>query len=104
MCRKGVAAVDAGKLDLRGEIDIDVSEAVRERVLRAVRDAAGQPVVIDMAEVSFIDSSGLSALVAGLRLAHGHGGDLRLVNVGSKTRRIFEVTGLAEQFGVDGRA
>ena len=96
--------MDAVQLELRGEIDVDVSEAVRERVLRTVRDAAGRPVVIDMAEVSFIDSSGLSALVAGLRLARGHGGSVRLVNVGSPIRRIFDVTGLAEPFGVDGQA
>jgi anti-sigma B factor antagonist len=102
--REGVAAVDAVELELRGEIDVDVSEVVRERVLQRVRDAAGRPLEIDMAEVSFIDSSGVSALVAGLRLARGHGGSLRLVNVGSQIRRIFEVTGLADQFGVDGQA
>jgi len=92
--------MDQVEIELRGEIDVDVSEALREQVLQAVRDAAGRPVAIDMAEVTFIDSSGLSALLAGLRLARGHGGSVRLTNVGPQIRRIFDVTGLDEQFGL----
>jgi anti-sigma B factor antagonist len=94
--------MDQVEIELQGEIDVDVSEALRERVLQAVRDAAGRPVVIDMTDVTFIDSSGLSALLAGLRLARGHGGAIRLVNVGPQIRRIFDVTGLDQQFGLDG--
>lgn len=94
--------MDQVEIELRGEIDVDVSEALREQVLQAVRDAAGRPVVIDMTDVTFIDSSGLSALLAGLRLARGHGGAIRLVHVGPQIRRIFDVTGLDQQFGLDG--
>ena len=93
--------MDQVEIELRGEIDVDVSEALREQVLQAVREAAGRPVAIDMADVTFIDSSGLSALLSGLRLARGHGGTIRLANVGPQIHRIFEVTGLQEQFGMD---
>jgi anti-anti-sigma factor len=93
--------VDEVRIELEGEIDVDVSEVVRERVLQAVRDAAGRPVVVDMAEVTFIDSSGLSAILAGLRLARGHGGSVRLVHVGPQIRRIFAVTGLDHQLGIE---
>jgi anti-sigma B factor antagonist len=92
--------VDEARIELVGEIDVDVSEVVRERVLQAVREAAGRPVVVDMAEVTFIDSSGLSAILAGLRLARGHGGSIRLVGVGPQIRRIFAVTGLDQQLGI----
>jgi anti-sigma B factor antagonist len=94
-------AVNQVQIELEGEIDVDVSERVRERVLDAVRDAAGRPVVVDMAAVTFIDSSGLSAVLAGLRLARGHGGTVRLVNVGPQIRRIFAVTGLDRQLGIE---
>ena len=58
------------------------------------------PVVVDMSQVTFIDSSGLSALLAGLRLARNHGGTVTLAGVSPSLRRIFDVTGLADQFGV----
>ena len=93
--------MDQVEIELRGEIDVDVSDALREQVLQAVREAAGRPVAIDMADVTFIDSSGLSALLSGLRLARGHGGSVRLTNVGPQIRRIFDVTGLDEQFGLE---
>jgi anti-sigma B factor antagonist len=93
--------MDQVGIELNGEIDVDVSEALRARVLDAVRRAAGEPVVVDMSQVTFIDSSGLSALLAGLRLARNHGGTLSLVGVSPSVRRIFDVTGLGEQFGLE---
>ena len=93
--------MDQVEIELEGEIDVDVSEALRERILAAVREAAGKTVVVDMTKVAFIDSSGLSALLAGLRLARNHGGTVRLVGVSPSIRRIFDVTGLGEQFGLE---
>jgi len=54
--------------------------------------------VVALARVSFIDSSGLSALVAGLRAAHEAGGTLALAGVNEQARTAFRLTLLDRVF------
>ena len=56
--------------------------------------------VIDLAQVDFVDSSGLVALVTGLRAAHQSGCRLLLCNVQPQVRIIFELTRLDEVFEI----
>ena len=50
---------------------------------------------IDLEGVRFMDSSGLGALVAGLKLARSRAGELRIVCEGQRSvRKVLEVTGL----------
>ena len=54
-----------------------------------------QRLVVDMEGVRFLDSSGLGALVAGLKLARSRSGELRLVCERQRSvRKVLEVTGL----------
>lgn len=49
-------------------------------------------VVVDLGETAFLDSSGLGALVGGLRTARAAGGDLRIARVGQQVRTVLELT------------
>ncbi|HEY0216983.1 MAG TPA: STAS domain-containing protein [Cellulomonas sp.] len=64
--------------------------------LKALLDgtvAAGRTlVVVDLGETEFMDSSGLGALVGGLRATRAAGGDLRIANVGAQVRTVLELT------------
>lgn len=63
----------------------------------AVNDliAAGQSrIVIDMGAVQFVDSSGLGALVGGLKSARVAGGDLRIAAVPDVVRTVLSLTNL----------
>ncbi len=64
--------------------------------LKAVVDravAAGRTlVVVDLADTTFMDSSGLGALVGGLRSTRGAGGDLRIARVNEQVRTVLELT------------
>jgi anti-anti-sigma factor len=80
-----VSTTEGGSLVVSGELDIDGADALRT----AVAAHAGEPVVVDLSAVSFIDSRGLSAL---LRLRHANPG-LTLVNPTADARRLFELTG-----------
>jgi anti-anti-sigma factor len=51
-------------------------------------------IVIDCAELRFIDSSGLRVLVYAEKQQAEAGGSLELVNVGDRVRRVLEITGL----------
>jgi anti-anti-sigma factor len=53
-----------------------------------------------MADLEFIDSSGLSVLVAGLKRLRDSGGDLTLRSVPDQTRRVLEVSGLSRVLSI----
>ena len=58
-------------------------------------------VVIDMTRLDFIDSSGISRLVELRQMAIAAGADFRLVSLAPNVRRVLEITGLLQTFGVD---
>lgn len=49
-------------------------------------------VVVNLEDTTFMDSSGLGALVGGLRSARAAGGDLRIAAVGAQVRTVLELT------------
>ena len=74
-----------------GELDTLTSPELREQIQQAL---AQRPpaLLIDLAAVSFIDSSGLSALVAGLKSLKLNGGRLALLGLQPQARTIFAIT------------
>jgi anti-sigma B factor antagonist len=62
--------------------------------LDAVTVASPARVVMDMQGVTFADSTGLAALVRGMKRAREHKGDLRLCGLQKPVRTIFELTRL----------
>jgi anti-sigma B factor antagonist len=54
-----------------------------------------------MAQVSFIDSSGLGVLVGALKRARQHDGAVVVRNLSGAPHKVFEITGLLEIFGVE---
>ena len=82
-----------------GEIDIQTSPVLDGR-LRNVFGEGVTSIVIDLADVTFLDSTGLSVLVAGLNRCQGVGGTVRLVSLRPNVRRVLEITGLTDVFQV----
>ncbi len=84
---------DIAILHLDGRLDLVSAATVKSEILKMVND--GHPrVVVDLQGVPFIDSSGLGALIGGLRAARTAGGDLRIANVGEQARMILQLTTL----------
>lgn len=76
-----------------GRLDMLAAAEVRQRLVETVQ--GGQPrLVVDLAGVTFIDSSGLGALIAGLKAARQAGGDLRLAQPNDQARLVLELTTL----------
>ncbi len=86
---------DITTVSLRGEIDVLTVEQVRLALSEA---AAGRPrqLVVDMAGVAFIDSTGLGALVSGFQRARDHAIDFRLARPSDNVRQILMLSGLME--------
>jgi anti-sigma B factor antagonist len=78
-----------------GEIDIATVARLRQR-LNALADSA-RPVVADLDQVSFMDASGLGAIVGAARRAAAHGTSLQVVCNRRQTRRLFHLAGLDRQ-------
>jgi anti-sigma B factor antagonist len=82
----------------RGELDIADAAGVMA-VLAAA--AAGNPrIIVDLAALEFIDSSGVAALVRGRNLAQRAGGNLLLAAPRGPVRRLLDLTGLIGVFSV----
>ncbi len=81
---------------LSGEVDLSWSAQVR----RAVLDALGgnTTVGVDLSEVSYIDSSGIAALVEGFQSARSHGSRFVLVAVSDAVRAVLELARLDRVF------
>ena len=78
---------------LAGRLDLLSSAGLKERLTQEV--AAGRKkLVIDLGEVSFIDSSGLGALIGGLKAARLAGGDLRIARPSDQAQVILKLTTL----------
>jgi anti-sigma B factor antagonist len=78
-----------------GDLDLAVAERIRSALTELVdRDHAR--LLVDLADVSYVDSAGLAALVAAMKYARRAGGDVRLCALQPDVRAIFEVTRLVK--------
>ncbi len=76
-----------------GEVDVETAPRLRKALISAA-DVPAPMVVVDLREVTFLDSTGLGVLVSGLKRARENGGDLRLVATSSHILRILAITRL----------
>lgn len=80
-------------VSVSGELDLHTAGCLEARIEEADTVGAGT-VLVDLSEISFIDSSALEVLVRESKRLEGRGHSLVLVTNDPRTRRILEVTGL----------
>jgi len=86
-------------VDVEGEIDIYTAPRLRELLIDLVSKNNYQ-LVVNLEKVGFLDSTGLGALVGGLKRVRAHDGSLDLVCTQQRILKIFRITGLTEVFGI----
>jgi anti-anti-sigma factor len=86
-------ATNPSILRLQGDIDIDTTRHLTERLNALIGDPSAAPVV-DLTGVTFIDSTGLGALVRAHRRLRRQGRALALICPDGPARRALEVSGL----------
>jgi len=84
---------------LGGRLTAATAPSVR-RQLRKLVDADAARLVIDLSEVTFVDSSGLSVLVTTFKAARGGGGDVVLLQPQPNVRSLLELTRLHRVFQI----
>ncbi len=80
-------------LRLQGRLDAAAAPGLLARLNGAISDGQRQ-LVVDLADVPFIDSTGLGSLVSGLKATRLAGGVLRLARPGEQARTILQLTTL----------
>ena len=91
----GCAAV----VEIEGRLDTNAIDEVKGK-LRALVDEGHARLVLNVSEMSFIDSSGLGVLVSSLRHAVDNGADVILVGVPDFCLSIFHLTRLSRVFRI----
>jgi anti-sigma B factor antagonist len=78
----------AGDVDLAtvGQLDRDIETAVDADQTKSI--------VVDLAEVGFLDSSGIASLLKGRRLADGRGKSYRVTGARGLVREVLDLTGV----------
>lgn len=92
-------SADGPVLHIEGEVDVYTSPALRDELYRLI-DAGAKRVVIDLADMDFIDSSGLGVFVGALKRIRERSGDLELRAMQPSTRKVLEITGLTQVFTI----
>lgn len=80
-------------LAVEGRINLVSAPDLRRAVQSAVDEGSAR-VAVDLSAVDFIDSSGLGALISGLKTARTAGGDLRLAAATAQVTSVLQLTNL----------
>jgi anti-sigma B factor antagonist len=78
-----------------GDLDLHTAHALRERALAVVEQGAPH-LILDLAQVDFFDSTGLSTLITLLHTTRQASGSLRLAQIPKHLMQMVTVTGIAQ--------
>lgn len=90
---------DRTVVHVRGEIDVYTAPLVREKLDEQIT-AGRNDLVVDLTDVTFLDSTGLGVLVGRLKLTRSLGGSMRIVGTDDRVLKVFAITGLDKVFDI----
>jgi anti-sigma B factor antagonist len=79
-------------------LDSANSRVFKEQVAPVV--AQNKKLIFDLSQLSFVDSSGLGAILSSLRNANANGGDLKLCGLSKPVRALFELVRMHRIFDI----
>ncbi|WP_096186811.1 STAS domain-containing protein [Evansella halocellulosilytica] len=85
---------------LTGEVDVYTAAKLKES-LTPLTEKEKNTVIIDLSNVSYIDSTGLGIFIGALKSSTKCGGSLRIIGMNDRVKRLFEITGLNEVIDTD---
>lgn len=93
-----VTISDDGAIVVHGDIDIAGGPVLEAAIVRPEQTF---PIVIDLEDVFFIDSSGLRSLLGASRKAKANDSHVALRSVGPEVTRLLEITGTTGHFVIE---
>ncbi len=86
-------------LDISGEIDLYNAPEIKD-IINKLIEQKRYNVVINLKDVTYIDSSGIGALISSLSNLKKYQGGLKIINVFASVRKVFELTKLTSFFDI----
>ncbi len=86
-------------LDITGEIDLYNAPEIKDIINKLIEEQKYN-VIINLEKVSYIDSSGIGALISSLSNLKKYQGGLKIINVYASVRKVFELTKLTSFFEI----
>jgi anti-sigma B factor antagonist len=87
-------------IDMDGRITLGEGSSMLRELIRAKLDAGRTKIVMNLAGIQYIDSTGLGELVSGYRLVKSQGGELKLLNLNKKVSDLLQITKLYAVFDI----
>jgi anti-sigma B factor antagonist len=88
-------------MNLRGRINIESSPDLRDHLLTMLRRQSPPAITIDLAGVSYMDTSGLATLIEALKIARISGVAMHLRGLQGRLLHLFQATGIGSLFDLD---
>ncbi len=86
-------------IHVSGDVDLYSSPKLRDAIQDGIKKRRS-PIVVDLAEVTYIDSSGVATLVEGLQLSKEYKGKFRLIGLNERVAEVFQLARLYQVFEV----
>jgi anti-sigma B factor antagonist len=94
---------DFGKItvvDMSGRITLGDGSALLRKTIRQLLDDQRTAILLNLADVDYIDSSGIGELVSGYTAVTNRGGELKLLHLTKKVHDLLQITKLFTVFEV----
>ncbi len=90
---------DGVAISVSGDVDLYSSPKLREAIIEAVESKLS-PVVVNLAKVTYIDSSGIATLVEGFQLSKEYDGKFRLAEISERVAEVLHLARLDKVFDI----
>ena len=87
-------------IQVKGKVTIGEGDVALRQAVHDVLDSGAKNVLVDLAEVTTIDSSGVGELVSSYTTVTNRGGKLKLLNLPAKVSDILQITQLITVFEI----
>lgn len=91
---------DVTVIDAVGRITLGEGSSTFRDLIRDMAAAGNKKLLLNLSEVSYIDSSGIGELVSGFTTVTNHGGSLKLLNLTKRVKDLLQITKLYTVFEV----
>lgn len=81
-------------IGLKGELDMSTADEFKNKIEEQLDVTGATNLIINFAEVPFVDSSGLGVILGRYKRVSEHGGKMGVVEVKPQVKRIFELSGI----------
>lgn len=86
-------------IDIIGEVDLYNTKEIKDLIDQMIKEGKYQ-MVLNLASVPFMDSSGIGTLVTGMYRLKKYHGNLKIVNIMGSVAKVFKMTGMDDHLEI----